>query len=80
MIIDEDAIHSLIPNTEWHYAAGVLTVFTENVQVPSSKEIAAEKNRLEKIKTEKEQAALAEKQALLNRLGITTDEAKLLLN
>lgn len=80
MIIDEDAIHSLIPNTEWHYAAGVLTVFTEGVKAPSSEEITAEKIRLEKIKAEREQVALAEKQALLNRLGITTDEAKLLLS
>ena len=80
MIIDEDAIHSLIPNTEWHYAAGVLTIFTEGVTAPSSAEITAEKVRLTQVLAEQEATKAAEKAALLHRLGITADEAKLLLS
>jgi hypothetical protein len=79
MILNEDAINSLIPNTEWHYRAGVLTIFTEGVTAPSSDEIAAEKVRLAEVLAEQEEAKAAQKAALLDRLGITEDEAKLLL-
>jgi hypothetical protein len=79
MILNEDAINSLIPNTEWHYRAGVLTIFTEGVTAPSSAEIAAEKVRLTEVLAQQEEAKAAQKAALLDRLGITEDEAKLLL-
>jgi hypothetical protein len=80
MIIDEDAIKSLIPDAEWHYRAGILTVFTQNIITPTAEEIAAEKTRLEQVKTQQEAEAAAKRQALLDKLGITEEEAKLLLS
>ena len=81
MFNDEDAIHSLIPNTEWHYRAGVLTVFTEGVVAPTAEEIATEKIRLEEVKAQQEEEAAAKKaaaEAKLAALGLTSDDLKAL--
>ena len=80
MITDETAIISLIPSAEWHYRAGVLTIFTEGVNAPSSAEIAAEKVRLSEVLAQQDAAKATQKAALLDRLGITEEEAKLLLS
>jgi hypothetical protein len=80
MIIDEDAIKSLIPDTEWHYRAGVLTVFTENIIAPTAEEIVAEKIRLEKLEEERMAETIAKQEILLDKLGITKEEVKLLLS
>ena len=79
MIFDEDAIISLIPNTEWHYRAGVLKVFTKGVVAPTAEEISAEKIRLEQAKEQAEAEAKAQKQAILDRLGLTEEELRIVL-
>lgn len=81
MILDEQAIHSLIPNTEWHYKNGVLTVFTDGVTTPSADEIVAEKRRLEKVQAQEETNKANAKvaaEAKLQALGLTTDDLKAL--
>ena len=79
MITEVEAIHSLIPNTEWHYSAGVLTVFTEGVETPTAQEIQNELIKLQAAEAAAKAEALAKRQALLDRLGITEEEARLLL-
>lgn len=81
MIQDEDAINSLIPNTEWHYRAGVLTIFTEGVSAPTPAEIAAEKIRLTELLAEQEAAKAAKKlaaEAKLAALGLDADDLRAL--
>ena len=73
------ALHRLIPNSEWHLVGDELTIITEGITAPTQSEINA---MIEQIKQEEIQAEAdrqAKKQALLDRLGITEDEAKLLL-
>jgi hypothetical protein len=80
-IIDEDAIRSLIPNTEWYYSNGILTVFTEGVVAPTPQEIAIEKIRLEKVAEDLQAEAAAKKaaaEAKLAALGLTSDDLKAL--
>ena len=81
MIRDEEAIQSLIPNTEWHYRAGVLTVFTEGVVAPTEQEIQQEKQRLLEAQAQAEAQAAANKaaaEAKLAALGLTADDLKAL--
>ena len=79
MITIEQAIHSLIPNTEWHYKNGVLTVFTKNIDAPTTTQIEEERLRLEAnqkdLIADKEKTKLA----ILDKLGLTADEAAVLL-
>ena len=74
-----EAIHSLIPNTEWHYTEGVLTVFTKGVTAPTQEELLAEQKRLELENEKIKEAKLLQRQNLLERLGISEEEVKLLI-
>jgi hypothetical protein len=78
MIYAGDAVNSLRPNTEWTLTGETvdgLIFHTKNVKPITAKELADEIARLEAIEAQKP----ALKSALLERLGITEDEAKLLL-
>jgi hypothetical protein len=78
MISIVDAIVSLRPNVEWTMdgqdVAGI-TWHTPDVKPLTKAEVTAEIKRLENL----ELAKVAAKAALLERLGITAEEAKLLL-
>jgi hypothetical protein len=81
VITEIEAIKNLIPNSEWHYSEGVLTVFTEGVIAPTEKEIEQEKQRLSKMEAEIEAEAQAKKaaaEAKLVALGFTADDLKAL--
>jgi len=75
-----DAIHKLIPNTEWHLIDDSLTVFTKGVNAPTMSEIDAKVLELQQQAEQEKIAKATEKSALLSKLGITADEAKLLLS
>jgi hypothetical protein len=80
LILKTRAIHKLRPNTEWvldeHKG---LSFKDESIVVPTETEIDA---AIEQIKADEiTQAATkaTQRQALLTRLGLTEDEARLLL-
>ncbi len=80
LILKTRAIHKLRPNTEWvldeHKG---LSFKDESIVVPTEAEIDA---AIEQIKADEiTQAATkaTQRQALLTRLGLTEDEARLLL-
>ena len=75
-----EAIHKLIPNAEWHLIDDSLTVFTKGVTLPTMSEIDAKVLELEEQAEKERIARAADKAALLAKLGITADEAKLLLS
>jgi len=81
MISEIEAIKNLIPNTEWHYSDGVLTVFTKGVLAPTEQEIQQEKQRLIEVEAQAEAEAAAKKaaaEAKLAALGLTSDDLKAL--
>ena len=72
------AIHNLRPNTEWTLSGDDyenIVWHTSGVEPISKEELDAELNRLKEIETQKPIL----KAALLDRLGLTEEEAKLLL-
>jgi hypothetical protein len=78
MIYAGEAINNLRPNTEWTLTGEKidgLVFHTEGVKPITAKELADEIARLEAIETQKP----ALKTALLERLGLTAEEAALLL-
>ena len=79
-----DALVKLLPDTEWKIDDLELDtleiISASGQQIPTQAEIDA---TIEQIKTDEAQAELdnaTAKAALLDRLGITADEAKLLLS
>jgi hypothetical protein len=74
-----DAIHQLIPNTEWHLVGETLTIFTPNVETPTMAQIDAKVLQLNEQFEQEKIAQAEQKLALLEKLGITENEAKLLL-
>lgn len=73
-----EILHRLLPEVEWvmnDYDLETLTIITPNVAKPTQEQIDQMRNT---ILTERQQAADA-KANLLSRLGITEDEARLLL-
>jgi hypothetical protein len=79
MIHAAEAVNNLRPDTEWTMAdddVENIIWHTEGVEPISSKELQDEIARLENIEAQKPVL----KAALLDRLGITEDEAKLLLS
>jgi hypothetical protein len=78
MITTVQAVNSLRPNIEWTMngddVEGIIW-HTPNVHPLTTAEVNAEIKRLEDVELSKVSA----KAALLERLGITEDEAKLLL-
>ena len=75
-----DAIHKLIPNTEWHLIDDSLTVFMKGVNAPTMSQIDAKVLELQEQAEQEKIAKATDKAALLSKLGITADEAKLLLS
>ena len=72
------AIKSLLPNIEWSISdenLSTLVIHTQGVTAPTQSQINAEIKKME----DAEKAKPAQKQALLDRLGITADEAALLV-
>lgn len=72
------AIKSLMGDAEWSISdddLSTLVIHTQGVSAPTEAEVKAEIKRL----ADEEAAKPAAKAALLERLGITEDEAKLLL-
>jgi hypothetical protein len=78
MMYAQVAVNNLRPNTEWSMsgdeADGIVWI-TQGVKPITAKELQDEIARIKAV--EAQQPAL--KAALLDRLGITADEAKLLL-
>jgi hypothetical protein len=75
-----DAIHKLIPNTEWYLIDDSLTVFTKGVNAPTMSEIDAKVLELQQQAEQEKIAKAADKAALLSKLGINEAEAQLLLS
>jgi hypothetical protein len=76
------AIKSLRPTSEFSIVGGDYSSITWNVlegNAPTQKEITDAILAIENAQIAKEQATAENKAALLDRLGITADEAKLLL-
>jgi hypothetical protein len=74
----QQAVNNLRPNTEWTMSGdevGGIVFHTEGVKPITAKELADEVARLKAIEAQKP----ALKAALLERLGITAEEASLLL-
>ena len=74
----QEAVKNLRPNTEWTMAgdeADGIVFHTAGVKPITAKELADEIARLEALEAQKP----ALKAALLERLGITEEEARLLL-
>jgi len=79
MITTVQAIQSLRPNVEWTMNGDDVENIiwhTANVEPLTIAEVEAEIERLEAV----EQSKLSAKSALLDRLGITAEEANLLLS
>lgn len=76
------AIKSLRPNAEFSYVDGDYSTIKWDIlegNAPGIKEIEAEMTRLKELDIQAEADKEAAKTALLAKLGITADEAKLLL-
>jgi predicted RNA binding protein with dsRBD fold (UPF0201 family) len=75
------AISNLVPNSEFTFERDDLTtlIWHSETAQPSIQEIEAEITRLENQQLQQETLKASEKAALLKRLGITADEAALLL-
>lgn len=79
MITTAQAVASLRPNVEWTMNGDDVENIiwhTANVEPLTTAEVKAEIKRLEKLESSKASA----KSALLDRLGITAEEANLLLS
>jgi hypothetical protein len=75
----EKAVQSLLIDAEWSMSdddLGTLVIHTEGVSKPTQKQVQDEIKRLEDLEKTKE----SRRAALLERLGITADEAALLLS
>jgi hypothetical protein len=82
MLLLADAIRSLRPESEFSYIDNDYATIKWDVlkgDAPSKDEVLAELARLEAEAKAKLEARSASKAALLERLGITADEAALLL-
>ena len=74
------ALRNLLGNdVAWKYLGDELIIYTEGVSAPTEEAINAEIAKLEAEENAKIAEAAAKRQALLERLGITEEEAKLLL-
>jgi len=77
------AIKSLRPEAEFSIVGGDYSTIKWDVlegDAPTQKEVDAAITALDKAEASKETASATAKAALLDRLGITADEAKLLLS
>jgi len=76
-----EAITSLRPESEWTFSGDNFAdiVWLSNDNLPTLQQVKAEILELPKRKQTLIEAAATQKAALLARLGITADEAKLLI-
>lgn len=78
-----EAIANLAPNAEWTLAGddySKIEWLSKNIAKPTLEDIELEVTMLPIRKAEKEAANIKAKADLLEKLGITEDEAKLLLS
>jgi hypothetical protein len=81
LILKTRAIHKLRPNKEWVLDEKTgLKFFDENVIAPTDTEIVAVMSEIEANDAAVESQKLIQKAAVLDRLGITEEEAQLLLS
>jgi hypothetical protein len=73
------AIQFIRPDAEFSLSGEELTWLDENQTEPTQTEIEAGWIAYEEAKSVKAEAKAAQRQALLNRLGITEEEARILL-
>jgi hypothetical protein len=76
------AIFNLKPNAEFSYQDedySTINWIVLDGDAPTQDEIDIEINRIKSVEITDAQAKAAQRQALLTRLGITTEEAQLLL-
>lgn len=79
MIHIADAVNNLRPNTEWTMTdEDIATIIwhTQGVKPITDKELKDEMSRLQTVEAQKPE----QRAALLDRLGISEDEARLLLS
>ena len=77
-----DALQSLLAGSEWTIFGddlATLEIYTKGVKAPTQAQIDAEISRLESVKAAEDAARAAAREALLARLGITSEEAKILV-
>jgi len=76
------AIENLCPDAEYTYDDDNLDeiIWIKGTNPPSKTAIIAEMAKVEEAETQKATQAQIAKEALLEKLGITADEAKLLLS
>jgi hypothetical protein len=78
-----DALNKLLPNVEWNIIdndLSTLEIFTAEIASPTKKQIDDAIKALENEHKLAQEQKATEKAALLAKLGITDDEAKLLLS
>jgi hypothetical protein len=74
------AIHKLRPNTEWSLDENESLIFKdESIVVPTEAEIYTASEQIKADEITQAATKATQRQALLTRLGITEDEARLLL-
>jgi hypothetical protein len=74
------AIHKLRPNTEWSLDENESLIFKdESIVVPTEAEIHTASEQVKADEITQAATKATQRQALLTRLGITEDEARLLL-
>jgi len=76
-----DALNYLIPNGGWTiYNEDFATLtYDEGVQPITKKQLDDALKIIDKVNADKELAKATQRQAILDRLGLTADEAKLIL-
>lgn len=78
-----DALQKLLPNVEWNiidHDLSTLEIFTPGILNPTQKQIDDAINALETEYNLAQQEKATQKAALLEQLGISADQAKLLLS
>jgi hypothetical protein len=76
-----DALVSLLPGVEWTLLGddlSTLEIHTEGIKAPTKLQVDKEIARLVSVKEAEDAQRAAQKVALLQRLGITAEEASLL--
>ena len=76
-----DTLIYLIPNGGWTISNDDFDtlIYDEGVEPITKKQFDDTLKIIDKINADKESAKAAQRQAILDRLGLTTDEAKLIL-
>jgi hypothetical protein len=80
LVLQIKAIHKLRPNTEWALDEHTgLSFKDESIVVPTDAEIDEAMKQIKADEITEAATKATQRQALLTRLGITEDEARLLL-